>query len=256
MRIELANVEITHSGYDEYRYNIDGIAHDPFALIAFLTAVYGEFTYEAAEPVLRDIFAEQYTLDFTPIAETRYYYDDEGSAVPYEWNILTVTLTSVPFTEVIFARMTEEQRQQYDILMMSKGMRQYAGSPFGFNWLLNISSYYGCRVHPITGAKDYHKGIDIALPEGTEILSAFDGTVVTVAYDASYGNYVVIENSDGVQAKYAHCYSIDVTEGQSVTKGGVIAAVGTTGSSTGNHLHMEIVKEGRHINPLFYTEFY
>jgi len=74
INLEIINAEINHGGYDEYRYNISNTGHDPFELIAFLTAVYGEFSYAEIEPVLREIFAEQYALTFMPSAETRYYY--------------------------------------------------------------------------------------------------------------------------------------------------------------------------------------
>ncbi len=151
--------------------------------------------------------------------------------------------------------MTDEQHQHFDMLMLSRGGRQYAGSPFDENWLPYITSHYGWRVHPITGEKDYHKGIDVGLPLGTEIRAGFDGAVVEVGYDADgFGNYVVIENDNGVQAKYAHCDSISVTNGQSVIKGDVIATAGNTGSSTGPHLHFEVVRNGQYLNPLFFSE--
>ena len=110
------------------------------------------------------------------------------------------------------------------------------------------------RVHPITGVKELHLGIDIALPEGTEILAGLNGTVTTAAFDSSFGNYVVIESADGLVMKYAHCHTLLVSAGQVVEKGDVIATVGTTGMSTGNHLHMEILKDGVYINPLFFVE--
>jgi len=99
-----------------------------------------------------------------------------------------------------------------------------------------------------------HRGIDIALPEGTEILAGIDGTVTTAAYNSSYGNYIVISDGNGLEVKYAHCHTLLLAVGQTVAKGDVIATVGTTGSSTGNHLHMEIVKDGLYLNPAYFAE--
>ena len=271
LQIEIANAERTHRGYDEYRYNIGNIGHDPFEMMAFLTAVYEDFIYADIEPILHEIFAEQYRLEYISSIEIRYrtetrrasYRDADGNRhtytytveVPYDWHILTVTLTTNPFTQIIYPRMDDDQRQHFEILMMTKGARQYVGNPFDFNWLPYVSSLYGYRIHPITGVRDYHKGIDIALPIGTEIRSGLDGMVVQVGYDAGgYGNYVVIENNKGLQTKYAHCRSISVTAGQTANKGDIIATVGNTGSSTGPHLHIEVVKNGQHLNPIYFVK--
>jgi murein DD-endopeptidase MepM/ murein hydrolase activator NlpD len=269
LSIRIKNTESEFSGYDEYRYQIGDISHNPYELMAFLTAVYGDFTYSGVQPVLAALFAEQYTLTHTPSVEIRYrtetrtdsWTDDEGNTysdtyeveVPYEWHILSVTLTSRPFTDVVYTRMDAEQQQHYSLLMRSKGNRQYAQSPFDFNWLPYVSSYYGYRVHPITGAKDYHMGIDIAQPTGTDIIAAQTGTVTFAGDLGGYGLVVVIEGSDGLETKYAHCDTLLVSMGQTVTVGDVIATVGNTGSSTGPHLHFEVVKNGRYLNPIFFA---
>jgi murein DD-endopeptidase MepM/ murein hydrolase activator NlpD len=151
--------------------------------------------------------------------------------------------------------MTDEQKEHYSLLMLTNGGRQYGGSPFDMtNWLPYVTSNYGYRIHPITGVKDLHRGIDIALPEGTEILSGIDGTVTASAYDGSYGNYIVITGANGIEMKYAHCQTLLFAVGQTVTKGDVIATVGNTGTSTGAHLHMEILKDGVYLNPAYFVE--
>jgi murein DD-endopeptidase MepM/ murein hydrolase activator NlpD len=256
LRVEIENAETTHSGYDEYHYNIGFIGHDPFQLMAFLTAVYEDFIYADVEPTLLAIFAEQYQLEFIPEVEIRIGWDAEAEeSYEYEWHILNVVLTSQPFSAVIGARMDEDQKEHFDILMESKGARQFVGNPFDFNWIPFLSSHYGYRIHPIHGDKRLHRGIDIGLPEGTAILAGFDGTVAQVGYDSGgYGNFVVIDNGDGVQARYAHCHTVFVTSGQAVEKGQVIATVGNTGASTGAHLHMEVLVDGAYINPLFFVE--
>lgn len=271
LKIRINNTENIHSGYDEYHYNISVIGHDPFELMAFLTAVYGDFTYEEVESVLRDIFNEQYNLEFIPQTEVRTrmetrtgsYYDPELDEiiyynytveVEYNWYILNINLTSKPLMQVIYPIMTVEQRQRFSTLMYTKGARQIVGSPFDFDWLPHVTSYYGYRIHPISGEKNLHRGLDIALPTGTEIRAGFDGTVAVIGNDAGYGIFIIIDNGNGLQARYAHCNSVLVVEGQRVTKGLPIATVGSSGNTTGPHLHMEVVKDGKYMNPIFYTE--
>jgi len=98
------------------------------------------------------------------------------------------------------------------------------------------------------------RGIDLALPEGTEIHAGITGTVTTAAFDSTYGNYIVIKNADGIEMKYAHCATLLYSAGQPVETGDVIATVGNTGTSTGAHLHMEILKDGIYMNPIYFVE--
>ena len=252
----IINAANDRPGYDEYIYNIENIGHDPYELMAYLTAVYQDFTYDAITGDLQALFDEQYTLVFTETTETRYTEpsDENSEPEPYEWKILTVTLTVKPFYQIFSERLNTEQLQHYYILMTTNGNRQYAGSPFDFNWLPYVSSNYGWRVHPIIGDKDLHLGVDIALPEGTEILSAQSGTVTFAGESGDYGNVVIIENDSGIITKYAHCNSMFVNEGQIVNAGDIIATVGSTGLSTGTHLHYEILKDGEYRNPLYFTD--
>ena len=116
-----------------------------------------------------------------------------------------------------------------------------------------MSSYYGYRKNEVTGNEEFHRGVDIAVPTGTTVYAAHDGTVTAVAYDSHYGNYVAIE-IDGYTTKYAHMDSISVSAGQTVEKGAVIGTTGNTGSSTGSHLHIECLYNGEYYNPLFYFD--
>lgn len=97
-----------------------------------------------------------------------------------------------------------------------------------------------------------HKGMDIAAPNGTKIKAAADGTVTYSGWMGGYGNLVIISHGNGIQTYYGHCSKLYVSEGKEVTAGEVIAAVGSTGYSTGNHLHFEIRKNGAQINPQKY----
>jgi len=102
--------------------------------------------------------------------------------------------------------------------------------------------------------KDLHCGIDIGLPTGTSILSAQDGTVTFAGESGGYGNVVVIEGSDGLVTKYAHCDTLLVSAGQTVKTGDPIATVGNTGSSTGPHLHFEVLKDGQYLSPSYFAD--
>lgn len=116
-----------------------------------------------------------------------------------------------------------------------------------------ITSGYGNRIHPIFGTERWHSGIDIGAAAGATVIAADSGTVSVATYSSSYGNYVMIYHSNGTYTLYAHMSSIAVTAGQSVTKGDTIGYVGSTGWSTGPHLHFEIRNSGGTIDP---TQFF
>ena len=129
-------------------------------------------------------------------------------------------------------------------------------SESGFMWPLpgyyNLSSLFAGRIHPITGKPQHHTGIDIPAPSGTDILAAKSGVVTTSTYNNSYGNYVVVSHSDGTSTLYAHMIQRGVSKGEVVSQGQTIGYVGTTGSSTGNHLHLEVRVNGSRVDPTQY----
>lgn len=102
-----------------------------------------------------------------------------------------------------------------------------------------VTSPFGWRTHPITGRQHLHGGIDIAAPNGTPIMASKAGVVVISQYGSSYGNYVVISHPDGTRTLYAHMSQRNVSAGDTVRQGQTVGLVGSTGSSTGNHLHFE-----------------
>ncbi len=122
-----------------------------------------------------------------------------------------------------------------------------------------LSSYFGPRVNPISRRYEVHNGIDIPAPGGTEILAAAEGIVITAKWNNSYGNVIVINHGSSKGSEYltlyAHSSKLLVKAGEAVRKGQVIALVGTTGNSTGNHLHFSIQKDGKWVNPLNYFNF-
>ena len=129
-------------------------------------------------------------------------------------------------------------------------------SEAGFIWPLSsaktITSFYGSRIHPVTGRANNHTGIDIAAAGGTPILATKSGVVITSTYNSSYGNYVVISHGNGQTTLYAHMSRRGVSANATVKQGQTIGYVGSTGSSTGNHLHYEIRVNGYRQDPLNY----
>ena len=117
-----------------------------------------------------------------------------------------------------------------------------------------VTTPYYMRVHPKTGKLRQHTGMDYGPPYGTNIVAAAAGTVLVAGYNSGgYGNYVVINHGGGVSTLYAHASSLCVSAGQSVSQGQVIAKVGSTGMSTGPHLHFEVLVNGAHTNPANYV---
>lgn len=111
------------------------------------------------------------------------------------------------------------------------------------------SSGFGLRLHPIRGFSSNHKGIDLAAPVGASIRAMSEGRVIFADPYAGYGNLVVIDHGNGITTHYAHCYRLKVHTGQKVETGQMIAEVGSTGMSTGPHLHLEVRVKGQPLNP-------
>ena len=271
---EIDRVETDYPGYDEYSYNLGAIGHNPFTLISYLSAVHTEFTASGVESEIQALFDEMYTLTLTPDTETRtrtvtktgtrtvtdpvtgeeteeeYEYEEEEE---YEVSILRVTLTVIPLESLVSGKMDTEQAEIFAMYRETNGLLQEFASPLNLYWYYYVSSYYGYRKNPNTGNEEFHRGVDIAVPTGTTVYAAHDGTVTAAAYDSHYGNYVVIK-IDGYTTKYAHMDTLSVSAGQTVEKGAVIGTTGNTGSSTGSHLHIECLYDGEYYNPLFYFD--
>jgi murein DD-endopeptidase MepM/ murein hydrolase activator NlpD len=115
-----------------------------------------------------------------------------------------------------------------------------------------ISSLFGYRIHPITGRRRFHDGLDIAAVTGKNVYAYTDGRVVETGWNGGYGNCILIDHGNGLKTRYAHLSKIFVRIGQRVGTGERIGAVGSSGNSTGPHLHFEVIKNGRTQNPLNY----
>ena len=256
---EINNIETDYPDYDEYRYNLDAIGHDPFVLISYLSAVHTEFTASDVQSEIESLFEEMYELTLNPTTETRTRTvidpeTGEETEEEYTVTILEVTLTVTDLGVVVAGHMNEEQKEIYALYTETHGLTQQFYTPLNLYWYSYVSSYYGYRINPVTGQEQFHRGVDIAVPTGTTVLAAMDGMVTTATYDASYGNYVVIEDSNGYCTKYAHMDTLSVSAGQTVTHGTTIGTTGNTGSSTGSHLHIECLYNGEYYNPLFYFD--
>ena len=256
---EINNIETDYLDYDEYRYNLDAIGHDPFVLISYLSAVHTEFTASEVQSEIESLFEEMYELTLNPTTETRTRTvtdpeTGEETEEEYTVTILEVTLTATDLGVVVAGHMNEEQKEIYALYNETHGLTQQFYTPLNLYWYSYVSSYYGYRINPVTGQEQFQRGVDIAVPTGTTVLAAMDGTVTTATYDASYGNYVVIEDSNGYCTKYAHMDTLSVSAGQTVTHGTTIGTTGNTGSSTGSHLHIECLYNGEYYNPLFYFD--
>lgn len=153
------------------------------------------------------------------------------------------------------AEEAQSSQIERDILSL-QGAGEFSGG--GMGWPLpgysRISSYFGGRADPITGAWSNHRGIDIPGPYGQPIVSSNGGIVIFSGYHWSYGNYVIIDHGGGISTLYSHASKLLVSKGQAVSKGESIALVGSTGYSTGNHVHFEYRINGVPQNPLDYVK--
>ena len=138
--------------------------------------------------------------------------------------------------------------------LASATKRKYDGGMFAWPApsYTRISDDYGYRIHPILNVQQFHNGVDMAAPGGSPILAAYDGTVTAAAYSSTMGNYIMIDHGDNLYTIYMHASKLYVSKGQEVVKGQKIAAVGTTGRSTGNHLHFSVRLNGSYVSPWNY----
>ena len=111
---------------------------------------------------------------------------------------------------------------------------------------------YGNRIHPTLGIEQFHNGVDFAAPKGTAIYAAYDGQVVAATYSNTMGNYVMLDHGGGLYTIYMHASALYVSKDDIVVRGETIAAVGSTGRSTGNHLHFSVRKDGAYTSPWNY----
>lgn len=149
------------------------------------------------------------------------------------------------------ALIAEEKKK---ILANSGVVLTYDGGAFKFPvaTYTRVSDEYGPRIHPTLGIQQFHNGVDLASPKGTAIYAAYDGVVVAASYSATMGNYVMIDHGSGLYTIYMHASALYVEKDDIVVRGETIAAVGSTGRSTGPHLHFSVRLNGEYQSPWNY----
>lgn len=155
--------------------------------------------------------------------------------------------------KMLEAAVAEEKKK---ILASSGTTLSYDGGMFKFPLATytRISDDYGMRMHPTLGVEQFHNGVDFASPKGTAIYAAYDGKVVAATYSSTMGNYVMIDHGDGLYTIYMHASELYVKKDDVVVRGETIAAVGSTGRSTGNHLHFSVRLNGSYVSPWEYLK--
>ena len=184
----------------------------------------------------RDIIS--YETDISNKEEAIRQYEEEIRAQEEEIRLLE-------------AAVAEERRQ---LIESSGSAMTYDGGVFKFPLAsyTRVSDDYGMRMHPTLGVEQFHNGVDFAAATGTAIFAAYDGKVAAAAYNSTMGNYVMIDHGDGLATIYMHASALYVSKGDVVAKGDTIAAVGSTGRSTGSHLHFSVRLNGSYVSPWGY----
>lgn len=189
------------------------------------------------EQALRDIAAKQASID-------------EENATLEQWNAELEAQTAT--MQALEAQIAAERKRLEE---MNKPVQTYDGGTFIWPCPSSkrVTSPFGWRKHPVYHYDRFHNGVDIGAKSGSDILAAYNGTVVAAAWNASMGNYIMINHGDGLYTIYMHCSKFYISQGQYVTRGQVIAAVGSTGVSTGPHLHFGVRLNGEYKDPLTYV---
>lgn len=222
--------------------------------------------YEAAVTAVAELKA-QLEEDAAVLEELKAQAEEQESAVALlmeaKENELAIASAEIGEEQANADAVRAEIQAQNDIIAQIKAdMEQNGGitdNPYNggaFNWPVpsstRVTSDFGNRLSPTDGASSYHKGIDIGASYGVDIVAAAGGTVSTASTNYGFGNYVMINHGGGLYTVYAHCSSLLVSKGDVVTAGQPIARVGSTGISTGNHLHFGVSLNGAYVSPWNY----
>lgn len=261
---------------DEFRYDLDPIGHDAFQIMAYLNVKYpgfnleDELLWQQVKTELDYIFDLRYELILDEEIEIRSYEesstDEFGNETTttyyYPYYILNVILHAKEQEPILLRELNrnpeEELTEWYGVLQETQGARQEYANPFGgYDWRGSVSSLYGWRIDPIGGRElQMHHGLDIAMPRGTPIFAGISGVVRYTGFDSIMGSYIILDADDGRTIKYGHCDSINVSMGEKVKAGEtIVGRVGSSGQSTGAHLHVEIMENGEYLDPIYSLGF-
>lgn len=165
----------------------------------------------------------------------------------YVMSDITAASDSTPYsTEAQGTGGEDSEDSSFVAVMSSLGKNESIVTPLHGR----VTSPYGYRINPISGKYGLHTGVDIAADEGTAIVAAYNGVIKETGYGEKKGNFVLMEHYDGTQTLYCHCSEVLVDEGTVIRAGEAIALVGSTGWSTGPHLHFEVHINGKTVDPL------
>ncbi|WP_415531859.1 CD1108 family mobile element protein [Ethanoligenens sp.] len=236
LRTQIANIQSTHPGYNEYDYAIGTIGHVPLQLIAYLTAVYGDFSFDSVKPHLDDLFNMQYQLHLTAQTQMRTVTTTDPStgqstSTQQPYTILTVTLNAQDFTSMLAILLAQDGlADEYAALMQAKGNRQYFSNPFSFGWSMYITSLSATNAAVLD------------VPVGTQVTASVAGTVTQAS-----GGTVQISGTDGLVAIYTGCASIKATQGQTV-------ASNTPVATTGAGFTVQFFRGGEALDPYVFVD--
>ena len=257
------------SSYLEVLLNSSSFA-DLLSRMEIITAIMEDNKKIVAEytAAKEDIEQKKQELQDTQDSQKEYqenlnYKVDELAASEAEQAALAESLQAYKAeSEAEYDRISNEMQDvSNQIAALSAQSAASGGVPYSgtFVWptpsCTTTSSVYGYRVHPIYGTVKFHAGEDIPASYGAEILAAASGTVTTAGWVSGYGNYTVIDHGGGTMTAYGHQSSILVSVGQYVEQGQVIGYVGSTGNSTGPHLHFEVYQNGSTVDPKSFFSF-
>ncbi len=211
--------------------------------------VNGDIDYKRAVSAIGEIFSEEEAIevfDEEPIVEENFYNekDNESAIEALSFQMSSEELQDDTKAEVF--KIPPPNYCSYDKVNIS----------FSYTTPLHgtITSKYGYRDHPIIEDASFHTGIDIAAKSGTSVSCFADGKVLEAKYNDTYGNYILIEHANGIRSFYGHNSKLTVKSGAKVKKGQKIAEVGTTGLSTGPHLHFEVRNGTKRLDPTHYIK--
>ena len=285
LAITRADAELAHrtaaqvgDDIDEWNYFLNGapisrgdvrFETDCLLLLSYLDAKYQDYKlpdvageieriHNALYQVTQRVYTEERPVDppaYVPPLE------EGGEPIPVTYTVMVceVQITAISLQEYLRLQgaelLTPEQAEALAALQQAgpTSFRQELASPFPeLDWTQHVTSRFGWRCDPLTGELACHRALDIAMPAGTPIACTMPGIVAAAEYHSSYGNCVSIRAANGSETLYAHMSSSCVTVGQQVPAGAVIGYVGSTGNSTGSHLHLEYKKDGVQLNPQLY----
>ena len=265
--------ELQKNGYmvDSYKLDLEGLSEQRPALLVTNKEAHSKALIDNLDVIVSgvqvtfDKTGEVYTFKNNQECEAwiaeLYAVKDLGSYtitdIKQDYSTITSTETlAKKIADVMTEKEKEEQerkaaqeaakKKKYQVTSRGSSLPRVSSYAFPLKSYSYVSSEYGSRWGTT------HTGIDFAAPAGTHIYSWRSGTVTFAGWSGGYGNFIIVDHGDGFVTRYAHCSKIAVTKGQTVSQGQVIGYVGTTGNSTGNHLHFEIKVNGRFVNPRNY----